>query len=292
MPGGVLLWYHRRCFPVRGNKKPTFWYQNDTMIENEQNVEFGSSSIHATHHRAAGQRYVVLAPPLFEESARLRKVLVNLSRYLCGEGYDVVRFDYLGTGFSPGRYTDVTLESARRDLDDAIGYCRQNGADKVYVIGVRFGGYLALQTVDDDAVARVVAWEPVVNPSAYVKDVLRAEVASQMLIYGEVRHDRDYLIETVRSGNDIYVEGYRVCAGLYDQLIAGPALSPEAFQEHTKKIALVYWQTRREHKRWSTGGFNCRWVDGVRVAFNHIRQLEPHPDPLYQSTLRELRDGG
>jgi alpha/beta superfamily hydrolase len=277
---------------VIGRAKWTFVYGNTAMIKNEQFVELGSNAIHATHHRATGERYVVLAPPLFEENARLRKVLVNLSRYLSGEGYDVVRFDYRGTGFSPGSYTDVTLESARRDLSEAIGYCREKGAGGIHVVGVRFGGYLALEAIDDGVVARVVAWEPVVKPEAYIKEVLRSEVASQLLIYGEVRHDRDRLVEMIGAGQDIYVEGYRICSDLYDQLSSAPELSPDTLRGHVDRMALVYWQTRREHKRWSTGGFKCHWVNGVRVAFNHIRQLEPRPEPLYRPTLQEIRNGG
>jgi alpha/beta superfamily hydrolase len=166
-----------------------------TLIENETEISVGRDSIHATHYHAGGRRFVVVAPPLFEEDARLRKVQVNLSRYLCEAGYDVLRFDYYGTGFSPGHYEDVTLERARQNLDETLEYCRVCNAEHINLIGVRFGGYLAMQALENRSVERVVAWEPVVNPAAYIKEVLRSEVATQMLIYGEVRRDRDSLID-------------------------------------------------------------------------------------------------
>lgn len=259
------------------------------MIDNEKEVAIGPDGIHATHHCATGQRFVMVAPPLFEESARLRKVLVNLSRFLCAEGVDVVRFDYYGTGFSPGRYEDVTLERTRRDLDSAVEYCRGAGAKDVHVIGVRFGGYLALQSLDHSSLARVVVWEPVVDPAAYIREVLRSEVATQMLIYGEVRRDRDRLVETIQSDGRLYVEGYCLSRDLYDQLANGPVVTPEALSSAVDKTGFFYWQTRREHKRWSTGGIRSHWVDGVRFAFNHIRHLEPRSESLYRQTLEELR---
>ena len=262
------------------------------MIENEKEIELGSSSIHATHHCATGERFVVVAPPLFEENARLRKVLVNLSRFLSRQGYDVVRFDYFGTGYSPGRYTDVTLERAQTNLDEAITFCRQHSSKEIWMIGVRFGGYLVLRVLPNVPDVRVVAWEPVMNPAAYIKEVLRSEIASQMLIYGEVRHDRDKLVEIIRADGRLHIEGYCISSALYDQLSGGPLLDPDVLSPDADRTALVYWQSRREHKRWSSSDITSHWVDGIRFAYNHIRYLDPQPEPLYQQTLEELRKGG
>jgi alpha/beta superfamily hydrolase len=262
------------------------------MIDNELEITIGEGSIHATHHRADGRHFVAVAPPLFEESARLRKVLVNLSRFLCSHGYDVVRFDYHGTGYSPGRFEDVTLERAGKDLEHALGYCHESGAVETHVIGVRFGAYVALRALDNTLNGRVVAWEPVVDPAAYIKEVLRSEVATQMLIYGEVRRDRDRMVEIIRDEGKLYVEGYCVCRDLHDQLASGSVVTPDGLTPNSGKTSFIYWQTRREHKRWSSAGIHSHWVDGVRLAYNHIRHLEPRSDALYQCTLEELKRGG
>ena len=262
------------------------------MIENEEEIELGSDRIHATHHLAAGERFVVVAPPLFEENARLRKVLVNLSRFLSGEGYDVVRFDYYGTGYSPGSFADVTLERAQANLEDALAFCWQNGGEDVRVIGVRFGGYLALSSLERHPDLRAIAWEPVLNPAAYFKEVLRSEVASQMLIYGAVKHDREQLAEMIRSEGQLHLEGYCVSSSLVDQLGAGTRLDPDVLRPVEGRAAVVYWQSRREHKRWASSEINSHWVDGIRVAYNHIRYLDAWPEPLYQHTLEELRKSG
>ena len=262
------------------------------MIENERDITIGRDAIHATHHRGDGSRYVVVAPPLFEEDARLRKVLVNLSRFLCDAGYDVVRFDYYGTGFSQGRYTDVTLERTRQNLDDALEYCRKEGAERIDLIGVRFGGYLALQSLENGAIGKVVAWEPVLNTSAYIKEVLRSEVATQMLIYGEVRQDREQLVKAMRSEGRIYVEGYLISSDLFDQLADGSLIKPDGTVFGENKVVFIYWQSRREHKKWSSGGVRSHWVDGVRFGYNHIRVMEPRSDSLYRQTMEELKYDG
>jgi alpha/beta superfamily hydrolase len=259
------------------------------LIHNEQEIELGPDKIYATHYRAEGQRFIVVAPPLFEEDARLRKVLVNLSRYLCDAGYDVVRFDYYGAGFSPGRYEDVTLERTRQNLDDAVAYCRGKGADTIQSVGVRFGAYLALGALGRASLDRVVAWEPVLNPAAYIKEVLRSEVATQMLIYGEVRQDRDRLIEAMRSHGRMFVEGYLISSELYDQLAQGQVVETDRLIADSRDFSFVYWQTRREQKKWLSNGVGSYWVDGVRFGFNHIRYMAPRSDELYRQTLEELK---
>jgi alpha/beta superfamily hydrolase len=259
------------------------------LIQNEREITIGVDSIHATHYCADGRRFVVIAPPLFEEDARLRKVLINLSRFLCDAGYDVVRFDYYGTGFSPGRYEDVTLERARQNLDDAIEYCRGSNAGRIQSIGVRFGGYLALGALAQESLDSVVAWEPVLNPAVYIKEVLRSEVATQMLIYGEVRRDRERLIEDMRSIGQLYVEGFLISSALYDQMAAGQVIKSDRLLADSKDFAFVYWQTRREQKKWSAAGIRSHWVDGVRFGYNHIRHMAPRSDELYRQTLEELK---
>jgi pimeloyl-ACP methyl ester carboxylesterase len=259
------------------------------LIQNEREITIGGDSIHATRHTAGGRRFVVVAPPLFEEDARLRKVLVNLSRYLCNVGYDVVRFDYFGTGFSRGGYEDVSLERTRQNLLDAVEYCRGFDCGRIHLLGVRFGGYLALRALDCTGVNGVVAWEPIVDPAAYIREVLRSEVTTQMLTYGEVRQDRERLIEAVRSEGSIYVEGYQISREFYDQLAGGKVFKPGDSLAGENRVAFIHWQTRREHRRWSSRGIRCRWVDGVHFAYNHIRYMEPRSDELYRHTLEELR---
>ena len=259
------------------------------MIQNELEVPIGAESLYATHYRADGTRFVVVVPPLFEEDARLRKVMVNLSRYLRDAGYDVLRFDYYGTAFSPGRYEDVTLERARQNLDDAIDYCRNNGGKRILSVGVRFGGYLALEALESATLDGVVAWEPVLNPALYIREVLRSEVATQMLIYGEVRRDRDRLIEALRSEGKLHVEGYLISKALYDQLTDGKAIETERLLADSRRFAFVYWQTKREQKKWSAAGIRSHWVDGVRFGYNHIRYMAPRSDELYRQTLEELK---
>src|SRR5690348_12970665 len=82
---------------------------------------FLDDRIFATHHRAAGSTFTIIVPPLFEEHARTRKVLVNMARVLAGAGIDALRFDYPGTGFSAGSTAELTLAAAEAALKSAIG---------------------------------------------------------------------------------------------------------------------------------------------------------------------------
>ena len=256
------------------------------MIPNEQQISIGPEAIHATHHQGDGEHFVIVAPPLFEEDARLRKVVVNLGRYLCAEGCDVVRFDYYGTGYGPGHYEDVTLERAAGNLEQTIEYCAAKGAKRISVVGVRFGAYLALGAAGRSDVNRVIALEPIANPAAYIKDVLRSEVTTQMLIYDKVLKDRDRLIEDLRTEGRAFVEGFCICGDLFEQMSSAPAIKPDELND---KVAVVFWQTRRDHKKWAAAHEQTHWVDGIKFAFNHIRYMGPRSDALYRVTLEGLR---
>src|SRR5262249_4657414 len=147
--------------------------------------------VFATHHRAESRDFVVVASPLFEEQARTRKILVNLARDLAGRSLQVVRFDYPGTGLSEGSHESLTLSGAVAALDHAIAYCRARGAERVLLVGLRFGASLALIAAPRLPLARVVVWEPVLDLAGYFQELLRPDMSSQMQTFGKVRHRRD-----------------------------------------------------------------------------------------------------
>lgn len=263
------------------------------MIQNEENIELGTVSSHAVHHKADGHNFIVIAPPLFEESVRLRKVLVNLSRFLCDSGFDIVRLDYFGSGFSPGEYVDLTMTQALADLNAAIDYCIGQNAARIIVVGVRFGGYLALlNRIDRPEVNRVITWEPVVDLRNYMREVLRGEVSTQMLIYGKVRNNQAQLIERLLSEGQLFVEGYCISSAFFQQLNSAMPIDYEFLSPYKDVTTLIYWQSRREQKRWSTQNFNSIWLENVRVAYSHIRYLDSSPERLFNSTLAGIQKDG
>lgn len=263
------------------------------MIVNESNIVLGKTKSHAVHHEAKGKQFVVIAPPLYEEGVRLRKVLVNASRYLCARGYDVVRFDYFGTGFSPGDDTDLRLPQAKEDLKQAIEYCHNLGAERITILGVRFGAYLGLLSrIENTHVNDVIAWEPIMDPKRYLKELIRSEASSQMFIYGKVKSDQDQLFQQMAAEGYLFIEGYGMSKEFSEQLNAAPDIDKGILSRYKKSTELIYWQSSREFKHWSGNGVNCQWLTGIRIAYSHIRYLNPVPQKLFDATLMGIEANG
>ncbi len=248
---------------------------------------------HAVHHKAKGNNFIIVAPPLYEEGVRLRKVLVNVSRYLCTRGYNIVRFDYIGTGYSPGDDMDLALPQAMQDLEQAVAYCGEQGAVAITILGVRFGAYLALSgRTNNLQVDRVIAWEPVTDPARYLRELIRSEATSQMFIYGKILSDQEQLLQQMAKEGRLFVEGYCVSSEFSDQLNAALVIDEKVLDEHRKTTRLIFWQSRREHKKWAEKGFESLWLQGVRIAYSHIRYLDPAPEALFEATLAEVGNDG
>lgn len=138
------------------------------------------------HHppRAASRGHgVVLCSPAPQETARTHWAFRKLADHLSRAGFDVLRFDYRGTGDSAGDLDDTTpalwvedIQRAARELKDV------SGVRKVSAVGFRLGALLLAQASSQGlALETLVLWEPVVSAQnwmarlALVEEQLRRE---------------------------------------------------------------------------------------------------------------------
>ena len=244
----------------------------------------------ATHYHATGARFVVIAPPLFEEGARTRKVMVNLARALAEAGVDVVRFDYRGTGLSAGTTDELTLDAAGAALASAVDHARRRGAAQVDLIGFRFGAYLAAVRGAALGVERVVLWEPVVDLAAYFQDLLRTEVSNQVVTFGEVRVNRDALVRELAAGRDVVLDGNRVAAALYREIQAAPRLELAALAQRAHDLQLILWDNRKLHDAAQRAGVRSVLLADVALSWRNIRRLDPRCAALVDATVRAVKE--
>jgi pimeloyl-ACP methyl ester carboxylesterase len=94
---------------------------------------------------------------------------------LSAAGFDVLRFDYFGTGDAGGDMPDATLEGWEADIETAIEEIKDTtGATRVALAGIRLGATLAARV----AVRRrvlvqdLVLWDPVVTGEEYLAELL------------------------------------------------------------------------------------------------------------------------
>jgi amino acid adenylation domain-containing protein len=119
--------------------------------------------------RKASRRHAVLiCNAIVHEQVRAYRNLQQLAIQLADHGFDVVRFDYRGTGNSTGACEACMEQSFKADTRAAATYLRQQtNADRLSVIGIRLGATIASLAAIED-VDQMILWDPVVHGRDFV----------------------------------------------------------------------------------------------------------------------------
>lgn len=174
-------------------------------------------------HEPSGKpngRGFVLCYPFAEERLWVHRAFVNLSRMLAEMGYAVLRFDFTGHGDSDGDFEDATVETRLEDIDQAVRALRRKASvnDGIGLLGLRLGATLAALAAErDPAFSHLVLWEPIVDGAAYMQEMLRSNLATQLAVYKEIRHNRQKLAEIMRGGETVNVDGYGLSHEMFEQ---------------------------------------------------------------------------
>ncbi len=153
---------------------------------------FGNSAepLFGVHHEAKGTRRqnecVVLCPPIGTEFLRSYRAFRQLASMLAREGYDVLRFDYFGTGDSAGDCLQGSIERWKSDIKTAMDELRElSGVANVSLVGLRFGATLASLVAQEERLSKLVLWEPVIDGEEYLQD----RIATNSIYETEIDHD-------------------------------------------------------------------------------------------------------
>src|SRR5262245_8564602 len=145
----------------------------------------------AWHHpaRPIGRRgaAVVLCPPLGSDYICTYRVWRLLAERLASIGFDVLRFDYEGTGDSSGDLAEPCRLKAWLDsIEQVITESRKlTGSREVALVGLRIGAVLALHAAAaHGGVDRLVLWSGFNSGRAYVRE-LKALSRLSRKDYGE-----------------------------------------------------------------------------------------------------------
>jgi pimeloyl-ACP methyl ester carboxylesterase len=117
---------------------------------------------------------VVLCNPLGYEAMCVHRTYRHLARRLAAAGFDVLRFDYHGTGDSAGRSDEpdrvrAWLDSVRAAVDELRAL---SGVKSVDLFGVRLGATLAALAAGERADVRgLVLWAPVVSGRTHAREI-------------------------------------------------------------------------------------------------------------------------
>ncbi|MCA9127834.1 MAG: amino acid adenylation domain-containing protein [Planctomycetales bacterium] len=116
---------------------------------------------------------VLICHPLGQEYTRSHRNLQQLANQLCLAGFDVLRFDYYGTGNSHGESQVIRTESLIADIKRAAQFFREAcHCARMSALGLRLGATL-LAAADLDGLDRTVLWDPVVSGAQYLNMIDR-----------------------------------------------------------------------------------------------------------------------
>lgn len=161
----------------------------------------------------------VFCHPFAEEKLWAHRVFVVYARRLAAAGAAVLRVDLRGNGDSDGDFSDSSVETGIADIRCAIDHARQRWSSaSVHLLGLRFGATLAALVAERSSdVARLILWAPVTDGEKFMQEVLRTNLATQTAVYKEVRFDRTELVEQMRAGGTVNVDGYAMAYPMYEE---------------------------------------------------------------------------
>ena len=88
-------------------------------------------------------------------------------------------------------------------------------------MGLRLGASLAVLTARNNPdVNRLILWDPVIDGNKYMQEMLRINLTTQMATYKKVIHNRDALIEKMKKGEPVDIDGYQVSYAYFQQASA------------------------------------------------------------------------
>ena len=144
-------------------------------------LTYGTRELYALHLSAtAGAsrgHAVLMCNPFGQESLRSHRLYRVLGARLADAGFDVMRFDYHGTGDAGGDDAEFDLDGAVRDTRHAAHVLLQrSGARRVSLLGLRLGANIAQLASMDAAlvVENLVLLEPLPDGDAYLRALTEA----------------------------------------------------------------------------------------------------------------------
>lgn len=137
---------------------------------------------HAAEPARAVAVGVVLCNPLGYEAMCAHRTYRHLARHLALAGFDVLRFDYQGTGDSSGNHDEPGRVRAWIDsISAAVDEVRTlAGVTAVDLFGVRMGATLAVLCAGErHDIERLVLWAPATSGRAYVRELRALSMMQQ-----------------------------------------------------------------------------------------------------------------
>jgi len=111
----------------------------------------------------AAKGSVLICHPVGHEYLRCYRAVSLLSEHLCNDGYNVLHFDYSGTGDSDRSLQSIRLADWQSDVRTASQFLRaRTGLQEQHVIAIRTGA-LIVMSLKLNQMTGMTLWDPIEN---------------------------------------------------------------------------------------------------------------------------------
>lgn len=189
-------------------------------------IENSTRPLFAIYWPPAGEatpdKAIIHIPAFAEEMNKSRRMVALQARAFADQGYAVLVLDLFGSGDSAGDFGEATWQIWLQNIDAAIAWLTQQGAQSVALWGLRLGALLAMDFANRNPqkIDRLLCWQPVVNGDTFVTQFLRLRVAAAMMDSNAPQERTSDLKLQLLDGQAIEVAGYLLNPDLIKPLIA------------------------------------------------------------------------
>ena len=158
-------------------------------------IESSAGRLYAVHYQPRSvcrEHAILFAHSLGHEYVRGHRNLQQLAVALCERGFDVIRFDYLGTGDSDGLCEEVNAETMGRDLLNVRRRIMdQTNVRNISLVGLRLGATVATHYREN--FQTMVLWDPVPSGKAFLEllDRFHLNALTSGMRFCHIRTDAD-----------------------------------------------------------------------------------------------------
>ena len=124
---------------------------------------------------------VIICPPIGYEQLHSHRALRHLADGLARAKVPTVRFDWHGTGDSPGSDEDPQRYATwLTNVGDAAKWMREQlGCRQISLVGLRLGATLATLATESNLIDNLVLWSPLVKGRSYVREMRALGLTSE-----------------------------------------------------------------------------------------------------------------
>lgn len=129
--------------------------------------------LHPVQSNCKKKSSVLMCNAFGQEYMRSHRAYRQLAMMLTKQGYDVLRFDYRGTGDSALNLDEVNAKTWVKDVNVAIDELKDISAvSNIHVVGLRLGGLIAASAIEGrDDIASINLWDPVTSGDQYIDEL-------------------------------------------------------------------------------------------------------------------------